>query len=242
VCAAAALPGARFVGCFKNDANSQRLIGHATDKSFSDCEQAAKAAGKPYFGMEYPQGFATPGHAECLLLDAVPQQSKTADSECAREKDIAGNLLGDANRLAVYTMQPGVSSTLLPLYRYRHVTSRPPCLQPPRCKRLQLKLYCPCHLVTTMLILQPPRCKQLLSMSVSAPSQPTITWRVANAGSSTWQPGVQVVAYSDTDCTRRVAATFKACSRCAAQPRSYRETALFLSNRGKQCLNQRNVW
>lgn len=89
-----------------------------------------------------------------------------------------------------------------------------------------------------MLILQPPRCKQLLSMSVSAPSQPSITWRVANAGSSTWQPGVQVVAYSDTDCTRRVAATFKACSRCAAQPRSYRETALFLSNRGKQCLKK----
>ena len=97
-----------FFGCFKNDGGSQWLSVHAKDKSLSDCEQAAEAAGKPLFGMEYPQQSSTPGHAHCLLLDALPQQNKTADSECAKERDGAGNLLGDANRLAVYPTQPGV--------------------------------------------------------------------------------------------------------------------------------------
>ena len=106
VCVAPLLLGTRFVGCFKNEDGSQRLDGHANDKSFLDCEQAAKAAGKRFFGMEAPQ--LTPVRAQCLPLDALPQQSKTADSECANARDGAGNLLGAGYRLAVYTAQTGV--------------------------------------------------------------------------------------------------------------------------------------
>ena len=94
-----------FVGCFINNGGKARLRGHIDNKSFQDCAKEAGAAGKQFFGMEYPQGFPTPGNAQCLPLVSVPQQSsKVPDAECATEKDASGNYLGNAYRLAVYTL------------------------------------------------------------------------------------------------------------------------------------------
>ena len=93
-----------FVGCYKNEEGAQRLTYDDADIPLSYCAQTAKNAGKPYFGMEYPQGYKIDGNAECLLLDFLPQQSKTTDTECAAKKDRAGNLLGSEYRLAAYTL------------------------------------------------------------------------------------------------------------------------------------------
>ena len=102
-----------FVGCYENEAGTHRLDEHAKDQSFSDCVQAAAAAGKLYFGLEFPQSSVAPGRAECVVLDALPHQSLRQDAECANETDSARNLLGNAFRLAVYTTQTGVQRAAL---------------------------------------------------------------------------------------------------------------------------------
>lgn len=53
-----------------------------------------------------------PGNAECILLDALPQQSKAADSECAVAKGnhLGDNRLGGAYRLAVYKQAAGTAA------------------------------------------------------------------------------------------------------------------------------------
>ena len=96
-----------FVGCFKNDVGATRLDGFEGQLSFSACKRAAEARRTVYFAMEHPQVSSTPGVAQCLVLASLPQHSKAADSECAHERDTAGNRLGGANRLAVYATNPG---------------------------------------------------------------------------------------------------------------------------------------
>ena len=51
--------------------------------------------------MEWPEGFHTPFHAQCLLLNKEPSLPKVPDHECEAETD-SGHRLGAANRLAVY--------------------------------------------------------------------------------------------------------------------------------------------
>ena len=116
------LASAAYVGCFKNENGAQRLNGHIDDKSFAGCQQAARSAGKPFFGLENPGGAGVvlnvgnkdtvPGNAECILLDALPQQSKTADSECAVAKGnhLGDNHLGGPYRLAIYKQAAGTTA------------------------------------------------------------------------------------------------------------------------------------
>jgi len=64
----------------------------------------SKQRGQKFFGMEYPQGAAEAGAAQCLLLPALPSMEKVADSECEAER--AGGeknfRLGSGHKLAVY--------------------------------------------------------------------------------------------------------------------------------------------
>jgi len=91
-----------YMGCYKNEFGDKRLDGHIGDVSIDHCDM--KAAGG-LFGMEYPQGFDTLGHAGCLLLTSIPVQSRVPDAECEAEKDNRGRRLGDSSRLAVYRAQ-----------------------------------------------------------------------------------------------------------------------------------------
>merc|ERR550534_1554347 len=62
--------------------------------------------GATSFGMEYPQGYATVGHAQCVVLDGIPTKLELApDSDCKSELDNAGNRLGGGYRLAVYIVR-----------------------------------------------------------------------------------------------------------------------------------------
>ena len=114
---------AAYVGCFKNENGAQRLNSYIIDdKSFAGCQQAARLVGTPFFGLENPGGAGVvlnvgnndtvPGNAECILLDALPQQSKAADSECAVAKGdhLGDNRLGGAYRLAVYKQAAGTAA------------------------------------------------------------------------------------------------------------------------------------
>ena len=101
-------PGASFsyAGCFKNDWGSLRIEGRGT-AFLPGCAALAARESKPYFGMEWPQGYDTPGVAVCLILDRLPRQSKVEHWVCAAEKDAAGNRLGSSHRVAVYASGPG---------------------------------------------------------------------------------------------------------------------------------------
>jgi len=68
---------------------------------FGLCLLKAQFGGYAGCGMEYPQGHAEDGVAECLLLNDVPGD-KADPGSC--QKELLMNLfpLGDANRVAVY--------------------------------------------------------------------------------------------------------------------------------------------
>jgi len=91
---------ALYLGCYKNEFGADRLDGHDADVSFGYC--SAKAAGG-LFGLEFPQGFHTPGHAECLQLSSLPNQERVPDAECEVERDDFDRRLGSSHRLAVYS-------------------------------------------------------------------------------------------------------------------------------------------
>ena len=101
-----------YQGCYINNGYN-RVNGHYYPKTFKQCSVLAASQNKPFFGMEYPQGYSV-GYAECLLLSALPNMYKTSDTDCERE--IAdGKRLGSANRLAVYaTTGSDVTSTTGP--------------------------------------------------------------------------------------------------------------------------------
>jgi len=90
-----------YLGCYINQ-NDDRVEGHVGNTSFDLCN-----ATHNYFGMEYPQGFADEGVAQCLALDGVPDMVKVDDSECEVEV-YEGKRLGNAYRLAVYGPGAGV--------------------------------------------------------------------------------------------------------------------------------------
>merc|ERR1719198_2138538 len=56
-----------FIGCYRNE-GSNRVVGHLANQNISQCWANALMNAKPYFGMEWPQGFAVDGAAECLML------------------------------------------------------------------------------------------------------------------------------------------------------------------------------
>merc|ERR1719195_2041528 len=61
-----------YVGCFENF-GANRVSGHVNDLSISQCED--RSIGE-YFGMEWPQGYHTPGNAQCLSLSGVPSMNR----------------------------------------------------------------------------------------------------------------------------------------------------------------------
>ena len=101
---------AQYVGCYDNSPDAGRAGGATKDVSFDWCLNKAIQEGKPYFGLEWPNGFATAGHAECVLLDAHPrmrpQDARTDDADCEEEVNADGHRLGNSHRLAVYTAYP----------------------------------------------------------------------------------------------------------------------------------------
>ena len=96
-----------WVGCFANS-GADRIGGHKNDRSIDDCltDHGALGLGVPGFGMEYPQGYAQPGSAQCLPLSTVPPaMTQVADADCEYEK-YNGLRLGGSIRLAVYLKPP----------------------------------------------------------------------------------------------------------------------------------------
>ena len=104
--------GLLWVGCFDNS-GAVRIGGHKNDQSIDDCStRALSLMGYPQdgiptgFGMEYPQGFAQAGLAQCVTLSTVPPAlTRVADAECEVET-YNGFRLGGAIRLAVYLNPP----------------------------------------------------------------------------------------------------------------------------------------
>ena len=61
----------RYIGCYLN-AGEDRVSGHVHDRTVAQCGALALEQGKPFFGMEFPQGSAADNHAQCLVLPALP--------------------------------------------------------------------------------------------------------------------------------------------------------------------------
>merc|ERR1711963_922000 len=78
-----------------------RVLGHMPDHTIERCE--ARSTGG-FFGMEWPQGSATAGEAQCLSLQALPVMNSRPDWECEAELDSSGRRLGGSYRLAVYRL------------------------------------------------------------------------------------------------------------------------------------------
>merc|ERR1712156_274866 len=114
-----------YVGCFEN-IDEDRVLGHMPDYTIERCETESTGG---FFGMEWPIGSVTPGEAQCLSLQAVPDMNRRPDFKCESELDPSGRRLGGSFRLAVYrslststvsngdattTKEPTVSPTLGP--------------------------------------------------------------------------------------------------------------------------------
>ena len=97
-------PAPSYVGCYENYAPCL-ITGHQDDKSASECSELARAGGKMFFGMEWPQGISIPGNAQCLVLDTsqITPMTKKPDSDCEVETNSDGMRLGGSHRLAVYS-------------------------------------------------------------------------------------------------------------------------------------------
>jgi hypothetical protein len=93
----------RYMGCYLNR-GADRVEGHSGDKTVYECQATAETSDKGYFGMEYPQGYSSPGHAQCLPLSTLPSMTLEPESAC-EEEVFNGQRLGDAYRLAVYSIQ-----------------------------------------------------------------------------------------------------------------------------------------
>lgn len=87
-----------YLGCYAN-MGEDRVNGHINGMTYESCQEKAKVGG--YFGLEWPEGFATDGETSCLLLPGPPAMTKVLDSYCEYE-DSNGRKLGGANHLALY--------------------------------------------------------------------------------------------------------------------------------------------
>ena len=65
-----------------------------TDRAFVACEALATANGSVFFGLEFPEGYKTVGHAQCLMLSSFPYMKRVPDSECEAEGLFQGKRLG----------------------------------------------------------------------------------------------------------------------------------------------------
>lgn len=75
-------------GCYKHVLGNTRVqqAGWCRDKS--ECEALAMFNDAAYYGMEYPQGCPTPGHAQCLYLTLEEVRdwgTKVPNDECSTE-------------------------------------------------------------------------------------------------------------------------------------------------------------
>lgn len=92
---------AQYVGCFKNEEGSPRLVGGIANKTVAQCQVTAKKARSVYFAMQFPQGSPEEGTAECRPVQQLPED-QVGDGECEGEAPIEGKRLGGYERMAVY--------------------------------------------------------------------------------------------------------------------------------------------
>jgi len=94
-----------FDGCLKNEGDNRVGSDPAVERSIEDCAADARAAGKLFFGMEYPACCTAADTAQCRLLDFPPHNLVTApESDCLDEKSVDDYPLGGAFRLAMYSL------------------------------------------------------------------------------------------------------------------------------------------
>jgi len=92
-------PPLSYQGCY-NTGGGINLGGFSANTLFETCADKASTGSKPFFGMEYPHGSATPGAASChYAMNKLPS-ARVADSECGAPYN--GRRLGGAWRVAVY--------------------------------------------------------------------------------------------------------------------------------------------
>jgi len=97
------VPAMHYVGCYDNSLGSNRIGTHVSNAmTYDECKWEAFKDATLYFGLEYPAGSDGTNHAQCLAIDSHNWQ-KVDDSECEDEVDAAGNRLGNAHRVALYT-------------------------------------------------------------------------------------------------------------------------------------------
>jgi len=97
-----AAPSYFYHGCFVNT-GSNRITAGQIEEAFEPCAANAKAAGKMFFGMEFPACCTTADEAQCRLLDKLPSLEKAPESDCEDEVSSDGHALGGSYRLAVYS-------------------------------------------------------------------------------------------------------------------------------------------
>ncbi|CAE7236164.1 unnamed protein product [Symbiodinium necroappetens] len=112
--------GPIYVLCFKNE-GPHRINSHEGGwKNPEQCKDFTKgkprlpdaAKGEVIFGLEWPEGQATAGQAQCMpiyteqRIDELLKLGHAHESEC-RKESWHNNPLGGAHRLAVYVYVPG---------------------------------------------------------------------------------------------------------------------------------------
>ena len=103
------VPTPIYVGCYPDNA-SRALPTEAPPQTVSQCNITAKAAGSPYFGMQYwPIAGPTPGtQAQCFYgnpttsLEKITSAVIQADSVLSCAKGTDGKMLGGAWSNAIY--------------------------------------------------------------------------------------------------------------------------------------------
>ena len=104
-----------YAGCYMNTGGT-RINGHAPGPhTIDDCRARATQEGKPYFGMEWPQGFQ-PNYAQCVTLAGKPPAASLlqTNTDCEAEFDASGRRLSSGNRLAVYAAALPAPTTASP--------------------------------------------------------------------------------------------------------------------------------
>ncbi|CAE7194131.1 unnamed protein product [Symbiodinium sp. CCMP2592] len=99
------IPKHVFGGCLKNDLGPNRMSGHTGGwKTPDECREFAKAQGKDFFGLEWPQGSPAAGKGQCMAIEdshsTIQKLGLTEPSECT----FHGAKLGGPHRLAFYVI------------------------------------------------------------------------------------------------------------------------------------------
>ncbi|CAE7780121.1 xlrs1, partial [Symbiodinium pilosum] len=91
-----------YNGCYRNEGRNRRNGHERGSMTMPKCTERAKKGGFLYFGMEWPQGYSAAGHAQCMLLDDIPNMAIANDRDCNVETWNKKGL-GGGHRLAIYS-------------------------------------------------------------------------------------------------------------------------------------------